>query len=100
MQPEFQSKAEGDELNCNMGRKLHEMSNSNADIGYADDSDNWRCSSTTVMGAVLLSMGLSALITGPLWYLSSIKYGKRATWLVSSVLMFLSVFLFLAVGDS
>lgn len=98
VQPEFQSLSEGDLLNCNQGRKLHGMSNANADIGYADNSDEWRCSSTTVMGAVLLSMGLSALATGPLWYLSSIKYGKRTTWLLSSVLTLVSVFLFLAIG--
>ena len=43
-------------------------------------------------------MALSALVTGPLWYLASIKCGKRATWLLSSGLMFCSGFLFLAIG--
>ena len=74
------------------------MSNDNSGVGYSDDSSSWKCGSTTVMGVVLLTMALSALVTGPLWYLASIKYGKRATWLLSSGLMFCSSFLFLAIG--
>lgn len=52
VQPEFQSRADGDTLDCNQGRKLYEMSNDNSRVGYSDDSSSWKCGSTTVMGVV------------------------------------------------
>ena len=101
IQPEFQSKADGHTVECNNGRKLSNLDNDNDDVGYSDDALRWRCDSTYVMGAILLCMSFSALVTGPFWYAAAIKYGKRATYLASSGMLFASIFLLLAVdkGD-
>ena len=42
IQPEFQSIAAGDTVECNNGRKLHNYDNDNDNLGYYDDALSWR----------------------------------------------------------
>ena len=60
IQPEFQSTANGDNVECNNGRKLHNYDNDNDQLSYYDDALSWRCDSTYVMGAILMCMSFSA----------------------------------------
>jgi len=87
IRPEMQSRAEGDSIDCNGGIPTP-----------GTESASWRCNSTNVLGAVLVVMLGSALVTCPLWYYAAVRWGKRNIWLAWSFLLIAALLLLLVVG--
>jgi len=86
IQPERQSRATGDGLDCNSGVPIP-----------GTESASWRCSSTNVLGAVLVVMLASALVSCPLWYYAAVRWEKRNIWLLWSFLLIVALLLLLVV---
>ena len=87
IQPEMQSRAGGDMLDCNHGIAIPNH-----------ESESWRCDSNSVLGLILVVMLISGFLSSTVWYHCCIRYGKRNTWVVWSLVMIVALFSLFAVG--
>ena len=87
IQPEMQSRVEGDTLDCNHGIAIPNH-----------ESESWRCDSNSVLGSILVVMLISGFLSSTFWYQCCIRYGKRNTWIAWSLIMIVALFALFAVG--